>query len=393
MARRNYGTGNLRIRRGSWYGQWWVGDRRIQRKLGPVRQPGTRQGLTRKMAEVELRRRIEATEAPKPTSKLTVTEAGERLLLHLDAIGRKPTTLATYRSQFTSHLAPDLGEVPLDRVTPEQIEGLIAEMRRGGSSPKTIVNALTLLHQIFAFAQRKRWCAVNPCEVVDRPRVEGSTEIHFLTADEIEALLRAVPLDHPYGPTDHALYLTAVMSGLRQGELLALRWRDIDWMAGRIRVRRNYVRGHWVSPKSKRGIRSVPLADRLAGELERHFQRSNYQGDDDLVFGHPHTGEVLDHSALVRRFKAALRAAKIRQVRFNDLRHSFATTMAAAGVPMRTLQEWMGHRDYKTTLIYADYAPSAGEAELVERAFAVGTNRGTNLSASESNSEQLKPPG
>ena len=74
------------------------------------------------------------------------------------------------------------------------------------------------------------------------------------------------------------------------------------------------------------------------------------------------------------------------------MRHSFATAMAAAGVPMRTLQEWMGHRDYRTTLIYADYAPSAGEAELVERAFAAGTNAGTNLSASESNSEQLKPP-
>ena len=81
----------------------------------------------------------------------------------------------------------------------------------------------------------------------------------------------------------------------------------------------------------------------------------------------------------------------MRQVRFNDLRHSFATAIAAAGVPMRTLQEWMGHRDYKTTLIYADYAPNAGESDLVERAFAAGTNPGTNLSASERNSEQLKP--
>lgn len=266
-------------------------------------------------------------------------------------------------------------------------------MRRGGNSAKTIRNAVILLHQIFAFAQRKRWCEANPCDGVDRPRVEDSTEIHFLTTDEIEALLRAVSLDDPSGPTDRVLYLTAVMSGLRQGELLALRWRDIDWTAGRIRVRRNYVRGHWVTPKSKRGSRSVPLADRLAGELERLFQRSNYRGDDDLVFAHPHTGQVLDHSALVRRFKAALRAGKVRQVRFNDLRHSFATAMAAAGVPMRTLQEWMGHRDFKTTTIYADYAPSTGEAELVERAFAAGTNSGTNLSASESNSEQLDTPG
>ena len=67
--------------------------------------------------------------------------------------------------------------------------------------------------------------------------------------------------------------------------------------------------------------------------------------------------------------------------------------MAAAGVPMRTLQEWMGHRDYRTTLIYADYSPSAGEAELIERAFAAGTKAGTKLSGTQHNSGQLSTPG
>ena len=122
------------------------------------------------------------------------------------------------------------------------------------------------------------------------------------------------------------------------------------------------------------------MVDRVAGELERHFQRSAFPGHEDLVFPHPHTGEVLDHSALVRRYKKALRAAGVREVRFNDLRHTFGTQMAAAGVPLRTLQEWMGHRDFKTTLIYADYAPAAHETEMAERAFARGTNRGTELS-------------
>jgi integrase len=78
---------------------------------------------------------------------------------------------------------------------------------------------------------------------------------------------------------------------------------------------------------------------------------------------------VLDHSSLVRRFKKALKAGEVRKVRFHDLRHTFGTRMAATGVPMRTLQEWMGHRDIKATMIYADYAPSDQERELVERAF------------------------
>jgi integrase len=114
--------------------------------------------------------------------------------------------------------------------------------------------------------------------------------------------------------------------------------------------------------------RSVPLADRVAGELERHFQRSHFQHDD-LVFPHPHTGKPLDRSKVLKRFKQALFRARVREVRFHDLRHTFGTRMAAAGVPMRTLQEWMGHRDSKTTEIYADYQPGGQEAELVERAF------------------------
>ena len=78
----------------------------------------------------------------------------------------------------------------------------------------------------------------------------------------------------------------------------------------------------------------------------------------------------MDRSKLLKRFKAALKRAEVREVRFHDLRHTFGTRMAAQGVPMRTLQEMMGHRDFKTTLIYADYAPSAREAEWVEAAFA-----------------------
>jgi integrase len=204
--------------------------------------------------------------------------------------------------------------------------------------------------------------------------------------EELEALLRATPERAPFGPTDRAVYTTAAMTGLRQGELLGLRWRDVDWSAGRLRVRQNYVRGHWGTPKSKRGSRSVPMIDRVAGELERHYQRSTWQGDDELVFPHPDTGEVLDHSALSRRFKKALKSARVRDVRFNDLRHTFGTRMAAAGVPLRTLQEWMGHRDFKTTLIYADYAPSEHEAQMAERAFSVGTN----LSETEQNLETRK---
>lgn len=223
--------------------------------------------------------------------------------------------------------------------------------------------------------RRGRGASKNPCKQVEKPRTpDEGADIRFLDESELDALLRVLP-DSPIGRTDHVLYLTAAMTGLRQGELLALRWRDVDWQAGRLRVRRSFVRGEFGTPKSRRSSRSVPLADRVGAELDTHQALSTYQGDDDLVFGHPLLGGPLDRSKLLKRFKTAAKRAALREVRFHDLRHTFGTRMAAAGIPMRTLQEWMGHRDFKTTLIYADYAPSAQERELVERAFGRGINK------------------
>ena len=135
-------------------------------------------------------------------------------------------------------------------------------------------------------------------------------------------------------------------------------------------MRSNYVLGEFGTPKSKRSTRSVPMADEVAGELERYFQVSGEPADDALVLPDPHTGEPLDKAAVLRRMRKALGAAGLDTAhRFHDLRHTFGTAMAAAGVPMRTLQEWMGHRDIDTTQRYADYAPRTRDAELVAAAF------------------------
>jgi integrase len=174
----------------------------------------------------------------------------------------------------------------------------------------------------------------------------------------------------PYGRTDRGLFLTAAMTGMRQGELLGLRWRDVDWKAMRIRVRRQYIRGHWSTPKSRSGERSVPMATRVAEELHQHRKCSSFPAEDDLVFAQPETGEVLPQSPLRQRFKSALKAAGVREIRFHDLRHTFATRMAASpNVSMRDLQEWLGHRDYRTTLIYARLRTPRGESGLVDEAF------------------------
>jgi integrase len=104
-------------------------------------------------------------------------------------------------------------------------------------------------------------------------------------------------------------------------------------------------------------------------ELKKWRLRAVFADDDDLVFAHPELGTPLDRTKVTRRFQAACIAAGVRKIRFHDLRHTFATTLAAAGVPLRTLQEYLGHADIKTTQIYAHYAPSAREVEALNEAF------------------------
>jgi len=159
------------------------------------------------------------------------------------------------------------------------------------------------------------------------------------------------------------------MTGLRQGELLGLRWRDVDGTGRKVRVVSPYVRGEFGDPKSEGSGRSVPLADRVAKELQKLRERSVYDADGDLVFCHPESGGPLDRSKLTRRFKQAIKLAKVREITFHELRHTFGTRMAAAGVPLRTIQHWMGHADAKTTQVYAHYQPSDHEADTVDQAF------------------------
>ncbi len=375
MPRRSYGTGSLIVRGDGngaevWYGQWRSYGRIVKRRLGSKRQAGSRDGLTRAQAERELRRRIETEAAVVPLDRrLTVAEAGERLVAHLDALGRKRSTIIAYRSALRAHLVPFFGETTLDRLRREDVERFMAEMRRHGLAAKSIRNYVGVLGAIYAHAEKRGWTGGNPVRGVELPARTELGDVRWLDQADLDALVNETTGAAP--SLYRALFLTAAMTGLRQGELIALRWRDVDWAAGRIRVRQNYVRGQFGTPKSRRSARSVPLADRVAGELERHHQASYWIRDDDLVFASPSTGGPLERSHVLRVFKNALAAARLdeRHV-FHDLRHTFGTRMAAAGVPLRTLQEWMGHRDYKTTAIYADYAPSAHERELVERAFA-----------------------
>jgi len=349
-ARRSYGTGRVYIRtdnngRETFYGKWYAGDVRVNRRLGPKRANGERDGLTAAQAEAELRRRM-ADEGARANvgERIDITELGRRYRLHLEAMGRKKSTLAAVESTLRVWVQPILGDREVSRVTPEDIEDWMRTMN-ASIGPKSVRNHVGTLSAMYRYAMhpRRKWATVNPCDAIDLPARVQSDEIRFLTTDEVEQLAAAaIPGEHEQ--LDRALYLTASMTGLRQGELIALRWQDIDWNAQRIRVRRSHVLGEFGTPKSRRSTRSVPMSTRVGGELDRWQQATRYDADNALVFAEPATGEPLRRGALMRRYRRALKVAMLEPThRFHDLRHTFGTAMAGAGVPMRTLQEWMGH--------------------------------------------------
>lgn len=305
-----------------------------------------------------------------PAERVAIEKAADGYIAHTENVmKRKATTITDYRIIAHRHLVPFFGENALGRTTTADVNRYIAIKSRTLAT-KTVVNHINFMGAVFKLAMRRGWASLNPVELADRPR-QGATDhdLRFLTREEIEALLRAVPEDDE-GPRDRALYVTAAWAGLRQGELAALRWRDVDWSSGVIQVRQSFTHGRFTTPKSRRSVRAVPMFDRLAGELDLHHRASAHQADDDLAFAHPHTGSPFDASHIRTRFHRALAAAGVREVRFHDLRHSCGTAMAAAGCPLRTLQGYLGHASYTKTEVYADFAPDPTKgAAWAEAAF------------------------
>ena len=212
---------------------------------------------------------------------------------------------------------------------------------------------------------------MNPAADVEKPSPRRSGDIEVFSPEEVMALVRAASSEQ-----DAAIFLTAAFTGLRRGELLALRWRDVDFAGQVIRVRASYAEGQLTTPKSGK-VRSVPMAPDVATALAALGQRERWTGDDDLVFAGP-AGTFLDGRALRRRYLTAIKRAGLRPLRFHDLRHTFGTRMIAKA-DIRRVQEWMGHADVQTTMKYLHYVPREEDAALVAAAFAIEAPDGQPL--------------
>ena len=201
----------------------------------------------------------------------------------------------------------------------------------------------------------------NPARDVEKLRERyDATHFDFYSVEEVQALVRAAASEQ-----DGAIFLTAAFTGLRRGELIALRWRDVDFELEAIRVAGSYANGKLTAPKSGHG-RVVPMVPEVASVLARLGQRGYSTRDDDLVFAGDY-GTYLDGSALRRRFKVAQEKAGLRPIRFHDLRHTFGTLAVRGAESIVELQAWLGHAEIRTTMRYTHYRATSrrGEAPRV----------------------------
>jgi integrase len=335
--------------------------RRVLETLG--REPA----WNRKRAQTELRRRLVDVERDgyqKPERILFADFAQSWLSDYLPGRGLKLTTLDGYRQTLNKHLLPHFGHLPLQQLEqqPELIDRYISTKMRSGLAAKTVHNHILLLQVMLKRAVRWRLIQRNPVTDSERPRVHRP-ELNVLTESEIARLWRAYnDLEHRARPGEQAwwqlartLTFVALGTALRRGELLALRWQDIQLLEGQLRVREAFVKGRFTTPKSRSSRRLIELGPQTCQLLAEHWQRTNYQADDELVFCHPDKGTPLDPSRLSREhLKPALEHAAITKPfrPFHDLRHTALTHEAAAGNPMAYLQQKAGHSQSAITERY-----------------------------------------
>lgn len=282
----------------------------------------------------------------------------------------------TYVERIVRELGPDR---LIEDVAHRDLSRFMAElvpMRNGkptGAKPtrKFLSNYALPLKGMFAMALQRGWvvedcAALLPTYKPKRKRAaDPMRREEYLTPEEVVAVVARLSSEQ-----DRAMVLAMAMAGLRPGEAVALRWQDVDLAGSTLRVVASRTMGVTGTPKSGSG-RSLPIPPEVARELASVGLRESLTGPTDLVFLGK-TAAHVDRDALRDRFYGAQDAVGISPRReLRQLRNTFGTVMAAAGVPLRTIQEWMGHENISTTERYASHMPRARDAELVSAAFAV----------------------
>jgi integrase len=288
----------------------------------------------------------------------------------------RPLTYAGYRVNVEKHLIPTLGKIHLDLLTPLHVQEMMNRHLTAGLSAKSVAYMHQVLRTALGLAVRWDLVSRNVARLVDRPRIQRKP-ISPLTPDEARKFLAGIR-----GHRLEALFSVALALGLRQGEALGLRWNDIDFTAGTLRVSNQIQRidGRLtlVPPKTEKSRRTLVMPSMIAEQLREHEKRqvaeklwagSKWQ-ENGLVFPN-RIGQPTQARRVIEQFHQALAQSGLRRIRFHDLRHSCATLLLVQGVSPRVVMEVLGHSEIALTMnAYSHVVPEL-QREAAQRMQAI----------------------
>lgn len=342
---------------------------------GKRRLKTLRKGISKKDARRELRRIEQEVERGTYLPKANIPafkDLAEDWLKY-----KKPnirhSTYEQYRGHVENHLTPYFGSTPITRINFNSVEGFMAHATDQEMNPATLKKLLITLGGIFRYAVVKRVCEYNPVREIEKPKSLNQKKVDFLNLAEIRNLLkhaerpekkdpipingakkkkkmgRKAKMDPIVSKGFKTLLTLSIMSGLRQGEALGLKWTDIDWFNCQVHVQRTFNHGRFFAPKSKASNRSVDLGPTVIKQL-KEWKIMCPANDMDLVFPN-RVGKPIDARNLFQRdFEAALRRAGLRKIRWHDLRHTFAALLIDQGEHPKYIQTQMGHSSINVTM-------------------------------------------
>jgi integrase len=341
---------------------------------------GNRQTLYGKReAELQERLRAALTERdngvkPVQFQKQSLGDFLEQWIADYRAGAKKYNTGRGYESYIRTHINPALGHIRVSKLTPQDVQSFYTKLlTKNGLSSTTVRHIHSLLHLALGTAVAWGLARSNVTDVVTRPK-RAAHEIMPFSTDEAKRLLGAIS-----GNPLEALYVVAITTGMREGELMALRWSDVELNESVAHVRRNVVRVsgggfRFEEPKSASGTRDIKLGTMAIEALQQHRRRQNEErlrcGERwdalDLVFPN-RVGRPLDATNVLRQYRTLLASAGLRRIRFQDLRHTFATFQMQFKTPIKVVAAMLGHSNPQVTMNTYQHAATDLQDEAVAR--------------------------
>ena len=287
------------------------------------------------------------------------------------AMNHKPSTRDSYRSALDKHLIPAFGEMEIDKITRKDVKDFINQTRKEGLSTGSVRNYKAYLSSILSDAVEDELIPFNPVARTGKLiKKDDKPEIRPLSWEEKTKFEEAV---EKYYPRYYPFFLTALRTGSRMGELIALKPGDLDFNRGFIEVRRSCVRGRLSTPKSGKS-RPVDMSKQLKEVLKKYLVDRKKEvlkrgwGEAPEWLFYNEAGSMIDINNLRRRtFAKALEKAGLRHIRMHDLRHTYASLRVAKGDNLQDISKQLGHHSVKVTLdVYSHWLPGSNKSQVDE---------------------------